>query len=121
LDQVFRPISPHDPFRDADIITHNAGPFGDGKPGILVDPPPHELGDPAVRVRIAGGANVRPYPAGRAIAADQEEELMRGEMGQLVETDQGDLGALPLVDLGGVLQMRKLDLATARPAPFRLF
>ena len=41
---------------------------------------------------------------------------MRREMGQLVETDQGDLGALPLVDFGGVLQMRKLDLATARPA-----
>jgi hypothetical protein len=30
---------------------------------------------------------------------------MGGEVGQLVETDQGDLGALPVVDRGGELQM----------------
>jgi hypothetical protein len=55
--------------------------------------------------RVAGGANVRPDSAGRAIAADQEEELMRREMGQLVETEQSDLGALLLVYRGVELQM----------------
>ena len=43
---------------------------------------------------------------------------MSGEMGQLVETDQGDLGALPLIDRRVVLEMRKLDLASAWQAPF---
>ena len=42
----------------------------------------------------------RPHPAGRAVAADQEEELLRGEMGQLVKADQCNLRALPLVDCG---------------------
>jgi hypothetical protein len=42
---------------------------------------------------------------------------MRGEMGQLVETNQRDLRALPVVNGGVELQMRKLDLASARPAP----
>src|ERR1700694_2325451 len=43
---------------------------------------------------------------------------MGREMGQLVKTDQCDLSALPVIDRGGELQMRKLDLAPARPAPF---
>ena len=42
---------------------------------------------------------------------------MRREMGQLVETDQGDLSALPIIDGAVELQMGKLDLAAARPAP----
>jgi hypothetical protein len=43
---------------------------------------------------------------------------MGGEMGELVKTDQRDLGALPVVDRGVELEMRKLDLARAWPAPF---
>jgi hypothetical protein len=39
-------------------------------------------------------------------------------MGQFVETDQGNLSTLPIVDRGFELQMRELDLAGARPAPF---
>ena len=42
---------------------------------------------------------------------------MRREMRQFVETDQRNLSALPVVDRGFKLQMRKLDLAGARPAP----
>jgi hypothetical protein len=43
---------------------------------------------------------------------------MRGELRQLVETDQRDLSALPVVKNGAFeLQMRKLDLAGAGPAP----
>jgi hypothetical protein len=42
---------------------------------------------------------------------------MRREMGQFVETDQCDLSALPVVDGRFKLQVRKLDLAGARPAP----
>jgi hypothetical protein len=34
-------------------------------------------------------------------------------MGQLVETDQCDLGALPVIDRAVELQVRKLDLAAA--------
>src|ERR1700674_3937686 len=43
---------------------------------------------------------------------------MGREMGQLVKTDQRDLSALPVIDRGGKLKMRKLDLAPAWPAPF---
>ena len=39
-------------------------------------------------------------------------------MGQLVKTDQGELGALPVIDRGIELQMRELDFATTPPAPF---
>jgi hypothetical protein len=42
---------------------------------------------------------------------------MRREMRQFVETDQRNLRALPVVDGGFELQVRKLDLAGARPAP----
>jgi hypothetical protein len=38
-------------------------------------------------------------------------------MRQLVEADQRDLGALPVMDSSFKLQMRKLDLAGAGPAP----
>ena len=38
-------------------------------------------------------------------------------MRQVVETDQCNLRALPVVNCGFKLQMRKLDLAAARPAP----
>jgi hypothetical protein len=38
---------------------------------------------------------------------------MRREMGQLVKTDQRNLSALPVVDRGVKLQVRKLDLAAA--------
>jgi hypothetical protein len=38
-------------------------------------------------------------------------------MRQFVETDQRDLSALPVVDGGFKLQVRKLDLAGAWPAP----
>src|SRR4029078_4555019 len=53
---------------------------------------------PAVGVGVARRSDVRPYPASRAVAADHVEELMRGEMRQLVKTDQGDLSALPIID-----------------------
>ena len=43
---------------------------------------------------------------------------MRREMRQLVETDQRDLRALPVVDRGVELQMGKLDLTAPRPVPF---
>ena len=36
-----------------------------------------------------------------------------------VEADQCDLRALPVVDRGVELQMRELDLAGTRPAPFK--
>src|SRR5207248_11714032 len=93
------------------------GALGDRKTGLRVDPPRQEVGNPTVRVRVARGADVRPHAAGRAVAADHVEELMRREMRQFVETDQRDLSALPVVDGGFKLKVRKLDLAGARPAP----
>jgi hypothetical protein len=59
--------------------------FGDRKPGLLVDPPGQELGDPAVRIGVARRSDVGPGTAGRAATADQVEELARGEMRQLIE------------------------------------
>ncbi len=118
LHQVFRPIGPNDLFRDADVIAQNAGPLEDRKPALWINPPCQELGDPTVRVRVAGRPNVRLDATVRAVAADHVEELMGREVGQLVETDQRDLGALPAVDRDPKLQMRELDLAAARPAPF---
>ena len=112
------PGAAHDPSRDPDVIAQHAGPLGDRKPGLRVDPPGQELGDPTVGIRVAGRTDVGPHTAGRAVAADHVEELMCREMGQLVETDQGDLGTLPVVDRGVELQMRKLDLAAAPPVPF---
>src|ERR1700730_16163883 len=103
--------------RDADVIAQNAGTLGDRKPGLRVDPPRQEVGDPAVRVRVARRTDIRPHATGRAVAADHVEELMRREMRQFVETDQCDLSALPVVDGGFKLQVRKLDLAGAWPAP----
>jgi hypothetical protein len=64
LHQVFGLIGPHDLSRDANVIAQNAGPFGDRKSGLRVDPPRQELGDPTVGVRVAGRANVRPDTAG---------------------------------------------------------
>src|SRR5438128_9594853 len=73
-------------------------------------------GDPTVRVRVAGRADIRPDTAGRAVAADHVEELMRREMRQFVEADQRNLRTLPVVNSGFELQVRELDLAK-RPAP----
>jgi hypothetical protein len=42
---------------------------------------------------------------------------MRGEMRQLVETDQRDLRALPGINRAVELQVRELDPAGTRPAP----
>jgi hypothetical protein len=42
---------------------------------------------------------------------------MRREMRQLIETNQRDLSALPIVNSGFKLQVRKFDLAIAWPAP----
>src|SRR5215472_3845691 len=95
----------------------NAGAFGDRQPGLRVDPPRQKVGNPTVRIGIACRAEVRPYSARRAIPADHVEELMGGEMRQLIEADQCDLGTLPVIDRGVKLQVRKLDLAAASPAP----
>jgi len=118
LQQFFWPIGPFDLAGNADVIAQNPGPLGDGLPALRVNPPRQEVGDPAVRIRIAGGTDVRPDPAGRAVAADHVEELMRREMRQLIETNQRDLSALPIVNSGFKLQVRKFDLAAARPPPF---
>src|SRR6267378_2209168 len=117
LHQVIGPIGPNDLFRDADEIAQNAGTLGDRKPALRVNPPRQEVGNPTVRVRVARRADIGPDAAGRAVAADHVEELMRREMRQFVETDQRDLSALPVVNGGFKLQVRKLDLAGARPAP----
>jgi len=42
---------------------------------------------------------------------------MRREMRQLVETDQRDLRALPVINRSVKLQVRELDLAGVWPAP----
>ena len=42
---------------------------------------------------------------------------MRGEMRQLVEANQRDLSALPVVDGVVELQVREFDLAAVPPAP----
>ena len=93
------------------------GPLGDRQPGLRVDPPRQEVGDPAVGVGVAGSANIGPHAAGRAVAADHVEELVRREMRQLVETDQRDLRTLPVIDGAVELQVREFDLAAPRPAP----
>jgi len=69
LHQVFRLIGPKDLSRDADVIAENAGPFGDRKSTLRVDPPCQELGDLTVGVRVAGRPNVGPEPdtAGRVV------------------------------------------------------
>jgi len=113
LHQVLGPIGPLDLVRNPDVIAHNAGSLGDRQPGLRVDPPRQEVGDPTVGVRIASGTDVGPHTTGRAVAADHVEELMRREMGQLVKADQRNLSALPVVDRGVKLQVRKLDLAAA--------
>ena len=35
-------------------IAENTGALGDRQPGLLVDPPGEELGDPTVRIGVAG-------------------------------------------------------------------
>jgi len=117
LRQLFGPIGPEDLFRDPNVIAQHAGAFEDWQPGIRVDPPRQEIGDPALGVGVARRADVRPHAAGRAVAADHVEELMRRKMRQLIKTEQGDLSALPIIDGAVELQMGKLDLAAARPAP----
>src|SRR6202040_2510598 len=111
------PVGPDGLLRDADVIAQHTGAFGDCQPALRVDPPRQEVGDPAVGVGVAGGANVGPHAASRAVAADHVKELMRGEMRQLVETDQRDLRALPGINRAVELQVRELDPAGARPAP----
>jgi hypothetical protein len=61
--------------------------------------------------------DIRSHPAGRAIATDHKEKLMRREMRQLVKTKQRDLRPLPVVDRGIKLQMREFDFAGMRPPP----
>jgi hypothetical protein len=60
------------------FLAQNAGTLGDRKPGLRVDPPRQEVGDPAVRVRVARRTDIRPDAAGRAVAADHVEELSIG-------------------------------------------
>jgi len=117
LHQLFRAIGPHDVAGNADVVAQNAGALGDRQPGLRVDPPRQEIGNPTVRVRVAGGADVGPHATGRAVTADHVEELMRGEMRQLIETNEGNLRAPPVVDRGVELQVREFDLAAAPPAP----
>ena len=117
MHQLLGPIGPDGLLRDADVIAQHTGALGDRQPGLRVDPPRQEVGDPAVGVGVAGRADVGPHAAGRAVAADHVEELMRREMRQFVETDQRDLRALPVVDGAVELQVRELDLAGTRPAP----
>src|SRR5215472_16209145 len=117
LHQLLGPIGPDNVAGNADVVAQHTGPFGDRQPALRVDPPRQEVGDPTVRVRVAGGADVRPHAAGRAVAADHVEELMRGEMRQLVETHQRNLRTLPVVDGVVELQVREFDLAAAPPAP----
>src|SRR5438477_10224590 len=82
-------------------------------------PPPDPSGhhqDSAIAlvgVGVAGRTDVRPDAAGRAVAADHVKELMRREMGQFVETDQGNLSPLPVIDRAVELQVGELDLAAA--------
>ena len=96
---------------------NNAGPLGDRKPALRIDPPLQEVGDPRVRVRVARRADVRPDAASRAVPADHVKELMRRKMRQFVEADQRNLCTLPVVNRGFELQVRELDLAAARPTP----
>jgi len=98
LHQILRPIGPFDLVRNPNIIAQNTSSLWDWKPGLRVDPPRQKVGNPTVRIGIACRADVRPYSARRAIPADHVEELMRGEMRQLIETDQRDLRALPVVN-----------------------
>src|SRR5262249_47289464 len=106
-----------DVVRDTQVVAQNASPLGDRKPGLLIDPPRQELGDPTVGIGITGRSDIGFDTAGRAVAADHVEKLIRGKMCQLVKADQSDLSALPVMDRGFKLQMRKLDLATIWPMP----
>jgi len=117
LHQILRPIGPFDLVCNSNIIAQNTSSLWDWKPGLRVDPPRQKVGNPTVRIGIACRAEVRPYSARRAIPADHVEELMGSEMRQLIETDQCDLGTLPVIDRGVKLQVRKLNLAAASPAP----
>src|SRR5215469_4099168 len=117
LHQFLGPVGPDRLLGDTDVVTQHTSPLGDRQSALRVDPPRQEVGDPAIGVRVAGGADVRLDAAGRAVAADHVEELMRGEMGQFIKADQRDLSALPVKDRAVELQVRELDLAAAPPAP----
>jgi hypothetical protein len=91
---------------------------GNRNAGFLVDPPFDELGDPAVGVGIAGGADVGADPAHRAVPADHVPELLGGEVRQLVEADERDLRPLPIEDGLVVLEVAEADRGAARKAPF---
>ena len=92
LHQFLGPIGPDQLFRDADVITQHPGPLGDRQSGLWINPPPQEIGHPAVGVRVAGGADIGSHATSRAIAADHVKKLMRREMRQFVETQKRDLG-----------------------------
>ena len=116
LGQVVGPdqgvVDPHEPAQPPGAISAR-------QPGLLVQPPGDEARDPAVGIRVAGGADVGPHPAGGAVAADQIPELAGREVGQLVEADQRRLRALPVVDGLVVLQVGEADARPARKAPLQ--
>src|SRR6185503_7522786 len=88
------------------------------QPGVRVEPPAEKpiecavvlivLRQPAVRVRVAGHAHVRSYPARGAVAAEEIPDHRPGEELGLVNPEVGDLRGLPALYIGGQLARAKL-------------
>ena len=85
-----------------------------------VHPRSEEALDPASGGGVGGGPDIGADPAGGAVAAEQVEELVFGEVRELVEPDQRQLGPLPVVHGGVMLQVRELAGRAAGEAPAQL-
>src|SRR5690606_20098763 len=102
-----------EPAEDARAVSNRIARLG-------IDPPPDQIGDPAIRIRVAGRPHIRPRRTGRTVAAEEIEKLRLAEMRQLIEADEGELRPLPVELVLLMLQMREADRAAALELPGKL-
>lgn len=99
---------------EADEIADDARPFRDRVARVLVNPPGDEAGYPGIRIRVAGGPDIRMHAAGRAVTAHHVRELGFRKMCQFIETDERDLRALVTIHRVIAVKMIEGDLRAAR-------
>ena len=69
---------------------------------------------------VASGAHAAADAGGRAQAREQIEKLRFEKGGELVEADEGELGAVVGVDAGGALEVAKADGGAGGKGPEQL-
>lgn len=111
FDEFFFCVSENESFLIYNHVEDLSFFFFYGESRCRIYPRSDEIADPTIRIRVAGCAHIRAYPAGRAIAGEKIEELTLGEMCELVEHNKWIL--CPLVVIFIILVFKMVHLTTS--------